>query len=79
MSLKRRVERGLRDAAGVVRDRGRGDDGDDLQGMILAETCCDESIEDNVWRFKSHTLRPIFMGKVAPGELMIDPSFLKHT
>ena len=35
--------------------------------------------KDNVWRFKSHTLRPVFMGKVAPGELMIDPSFLKHT
>src|ERR1700677_1261550 len=45
MSLKRRVERGLRDAAGVVRDRGRGDDGDDLQGMIIAETCCDKSID----------------------------------
>jgi SnoaL-like protein len=35
--------------------------------------------KDNVWRFKSHTLRPVFMGKVAPGELMIDPSFLKQT
>jgi hypothetical protein len=35
--------------------------------------------KDNVWRFKSHTLRPVFMGKVAPGELMIDPSFLKPT
>jgi SnoaL-like domain len=35
--------------------------------------------KDNAWRFKSHTLRPVFMGKVAPGELMIDPSFLKHT
>jgi hypothetical protein len=35
--------------------------------------------KDNVWRFKSHTLLPVFMGKVAPGELMIDPSFLKHT
>ena len=22
--------------------------------------------KDNVWRFKSHTLRPVFMGKVAP-------------
>jgi hypothetical protein len=35
--------------------------------------------KDNVWRFKSHTLRPVFMGKVAPGELMVNPSFLKHT
>jgi SnoaL-like domain len=34
---------------------------------------------ENVWRFKSHSLSPVFMGKVAPGELMIDPSFLKHT
>jgi len=30
MGLKRRLERSLRDAAGVVRDRGRGDDGNDL-------------------------------------------------
>ena len=35
--------------------------------------------KDNVWRFESHTLRPVFMGKVAPGELMVDPSFLKRT
>jgi SnoaL-like domain len=33
--------------------------------------------QDNVWVFKSHTLQPIFLGKVAPGELMVDPSFLK--
>jgi hypothetical protein len=35
--------------------------------------------EDNVWRFKSHTLRPVFMSKVTPSEMLIDPSFLKHT
>jgi len=34
---------------------------------------------DNVWRFKSHTLRPVFMGKVTPPEMLIDPNFLKHT
>jgi hypothetical protein len=34
--------------------------------------------EDNVWRFKSHTLRPVFMSKVTPPEMQIDPNFLKH-
>ena len=34
--------------------------------------------KDNVWRFKSHTLRPVFMSKVTPPEMQIDPSFLKH-
>jgi hypothetical protein len=33
---------------------------------------------DNVWRFKSHTLRPVFMSKVTPHEMLIDPNFLKH-
>jgi hypothetical protein len=33
--------------------------------------------EDNVWRYKSHTLRPVFMSKVTPPELLIDPAFLK--
>ena len=35
--------------------------------------------KDNVWRFKSHTLRPVFMSKVTPPEMLIDPNFLKHT
>ena len=34
--------------------------------------------EDNVWRFKSHTLRPVFMSKMTPPEMQIDPTFLKH-
>jgi len=34
--------------------------------------------EDNVWRFKSHTLRPVFMSKMTPPEMQIDPKFLKH-
>jgi hypothetical protein len=34
--------------------------------------------EDNVWRFKSHTLRPVFLSKVTPPEMQIDPTFLKH-
>jgi SnoaL-like domain len=33
---------------------------------------------DDVWRFKSHTLRPVFMSKVTPQEMLIDPNFLKH-
>jgi hypothetical protein len=33
---------------------------------------------DNVWRFKSHTLRPVFMSKVTPQEMLIDPNFLKQ-
>jgi hypothetical protein len=36
-------------------------------------------IEHNLWRFKSHTLRPVFMSKVTPPEMLIDPNFLKHT
>ncbi|WP_168213114.1 MULTISPECIES: nuclear transport factor 2 family protein [unclassified Bradyrhizobium] len=34
---------------------------------------------DDVWQFKSHTLRPVFMSKVTPQEMLIDPNFLKHT
>ena len=34
--------------------------------------------EDNVWRFKSHTLRPIFMSHEMPPSMAIDPNFLKH-
>src|SRR5215831_12953623 len=45
VSLKRRLERSLRDAAGVVRDRGGGDDSNDLQGMIFTEAGGDESID----------------------------------
>jgi hypothetical protein len=33
---------------------------------------------DNVWRFKSHTLRPVFMGKTTPPSMGIDTHFLKH-
>jgi hypothetical protein len=33
--------------------------------------------KDNLWRFKSHTLQPVFMSKVTPSEMLIDPSFLK--
>jgi len=35
--------------------------------------------EDNVWRYKSHTLRPVFMSDATPPSLGIDPNFLKHT
>ena len=35
--------------------------------------------KDNVWRFKSHTLRPVFMSSVTPPSMQIDPNFLKHT
>ena len=34
--------------------------------------------KDNVWRFKSHTLRPVFMSKATPPSMQIDPNFLKH-
>ena len=34
--------------------------------------------EDNVWRFKSHTLRPVFMSNESPPSMLIDPDFLKH-
>ena len=35
--------------------------------------------KDNVWRFKSHTLRPVFMSKATPPSMQIDPNFLKHS
>jgi len=35
--------------------------------------------QDNVWRFKSHTLRPVFMSNATPASMEIDPNFLKHT
>jgi SnoaL-like domain len=34
---------------------------------------------DNVWRFKSHTLRPVFMSKTTPPSMLIDPTFLKQS
>jgi hypothetical protein len=34
--------------------------------------------KDNVWRFKSHTLRPVFMSIESPLSMKIDPNFLKH-
>jgi hypothetical protein len=34
--------------------------------------------KDNVWRFKSHTLRPVFMSDATPPSMEIDPNFLKH-
>jgi hypothetical protein len=33
--------------------------------------------KDNMWRFKSHTLRPIFMSNETPPSMQIDPNFLK--
>ena len=36
------------------------------------------SNKDNVWRFKSHTLRPVFMSNETPPSMQIDPNFLKH-
>jgi SnoaL-like domain len=33
---------------------------------------------DNVWQFKSHTLRPVFMSNMSPPSLQIDPNFLKQ-
>ena len=34
--------------------------------------------KDNAWRFKSHTLRPVFMSN-APPSMMINPHFLEQT
>jgi len=45
VNLKRRFERSLREAAGVVRDRGRSDRSNHLKGMIFAETRCEETID----------------------------------
>jgi hypothetical protein len=34
--------------------------------------------EDNVWQFKSHALRPVFMSYETPPSMQIDPDFLKR-
>jgi hypothetical protein len=34
--------------------------------------------EDNVWRFKSHTLQPVFMSNETTQSMAIDPNFLKR-
>jgi len=34
--------------------------------------------KDNVWRFKSHTIQPIFLSNETPPSMQIDPNFLKH-
>src|ERR1700756_3319467 len=34
--------------------------------------------KDDVWRFKSHTLRPVFMSDATPASMEIDPNFIKH-
>jgi hypothetical protein len=34
---------------------------------------------DNIWRFKSHTLHPVFMSNATPPSMQINPYFLKHT
>jgi SnoaL-like domain len=35
--------------------------------------------KDDAWRFKSHTLHPVFMSNATPPSMQIDPHFLKHT
>ena len=35
--------------------------------------------EDNLWRFKSHTLQPVFMSAAPPPSMEIDPMFLRDT
>jgi hypothetical protein len=35
--------------------------------------------DDDAWRFKSHTLRPVFMSDATPPSMEIDSGFLKHT
>ncbi len=35
--------------------------------------------KDNAWRFKSHTLRPVFMSNDTPPSMVIDPHFLEQT
>jgi hypothetical protein len=34
--------------------------------------------KDNAWRFKSHTLRPVFMGNDTPPSMAINPHFLEQ-
>lgn len=34
--------------------------------------------KDNVWRFKSHTLRPVFMSDATPPSMEVDPNFIEH-
>ena len=47
--------------------------------MMVADLINECVNKDNVWRFKSHTLRPVFMSQTTPPSIEIDPIFLKDT
>jgi hypothetical protein len=62
MSLKRRFQGRFRDASGIVRDCRRGDNGDDLEGMIFAEASRDESINAAAGGPRPYLLRVVSQG-----------------
>jgi hypothetical protein len=35
--------------------------------------------DDGQWRYRSHTLRPIFVGRDIPHSISIDPKFLSRS
>lgn len=45
--------------------------------MLVADITADcVRGEDNVWRYQSHVLRPLFVGRDIPHSIAIDPQFL---
>jgi hypothetical protein len=45
--------------------------------MLIADIAADcVRGEDDVWRYQSHVLQPLFIGKDIPQSISIDPQFL---
>lgn len=48
--------------------------------MLVADITADcVRDEDNVWRYQSHVLRPLFIGRDLPHSISIDPQFLSRS
>lgn len=48
--------------------------------MLIADIIADcERGEDQVWRYRSHVLRPLFVGRDIPQSISIDPEFLSRS
>jgi len=48
--------------------------------MLIADIIADcVRGEDEVWRYRSHILRPLFVGRDIPHSISIDPQFLSRS
>ena len=48
--------------------------------MLIADIIADcVRDEDEVWRYRSHVLRPLFVGWDIPHSISIDPEFLSRS